>query len=70
MFAPSGTSQPIIAALNATLLNAMADSAIRQRIAATGKEPLTSAPEEVSSMIKRDAARWGEVIKKAGIKAN
>jgi tripartite-type tricarboxylate transporter receptor subunit TctC len=70
MFAPSGTSQPIIAALNAALLNAMADSAIRQRIAATGNEPLTSAPEEVSSMIKRDAARWGEVIKKAGIKAN
>jgi tripartite-type tricarboxylate transporter receptor subunit TctC len=70
MFAPAGTPKPIIDTLNAAVLKAMADADVRKRISAMGNEPLSSTPDEVSAWLKRDAARWGPVIKKAGIKAN
>lgn len=70
LFAPAGTPQSIIATLNAAVVKAMSDQTVRERIAASGNEVATSSPDELSAMLKRDAARWGAVIKKAGIKAD
>lgn len=70
LFAPAGTPKPIIAALNAAALKAMANPEVRQKIAATGNEVMTSSPQEVTEMMQQGQNQWGPVIKKSGIKAN
>jgi tripartite-type tricarboxylate transporter receptor subunit TctC len=43
---------------------------LKEKLAATGTDPLTSTPEEFAAYIKREITKWGEVIRKAGIKAD
>jgi tripartite-type tricarboxylate transporter receptor subunit TctC len=43
---------------------------VRERLAATGTEPLSSTPEQFADYIKREIAKWGDVIRKAGVKAD
>jgi tripartite-type tricarboxylate transporter receptor subunit TctC len=43
---------------------------LKEKLAATGTDPLTSTPDEFATYIKREIAKWGEVIRKAGVKAD
>ena len=43
---------------------------LKEKLAATGTEPLTSTPEEFAAYIKREIAKWGDVIRKSGAKAD
>ena len=69
ILAPAGTPRPIIQRLNAELRNMMAAPEIKERLAAMGTEPLTSTPEEFGAYIKREIAKWGDVVRKAGLRA-
>src|SRR5688572_1985 len=70
VLAPAGTSKSVVNRLNAELVKIMHSSELKERLAATGTEPLTSTPEEFAGYIKREIAKWGEVIRKAGVKAD
>jgi tripartite-type tricarboxylate transporter receptor subunit TctC len=70
VLAPAGTSKSVVNRLNAELVKIMHSSELKERLAATGTEPLTSTPEEFAAYIKRKIAKWGEVIRKAGVKAD
>ena len=69
ILAPAGTPGPIIQRLNAELRKMMAAPEIKERLAAMGTEPLTSTPEEFGAYIKREIAKWGDVVRKAGLRA-
>jgi tripartite-type tricarboxylate transporter receptor subunit TctC len=43
---------------------------MKPRLAPAGVEPLTSTPEEFANFIRSEAARFGKVIKEAGIKGD
>ena len=43
---------------------------LKEKLAATGTDPLTSTPEEFAAYIKSEIAKWGDVIRKAGVKAD
>jgi tripartite-type tricarboxylate transporter receptor subunit TctC len=70
VLAPTGTSKNIVSRLNAELVKIMHSPELKEKLAATGTEPLTSTPEEFADYIKREIAKWGEVIRKAGVKAD
>jgi len=70
LLAPAGTPRTIIARLNAELGRIMHDPTLAQRFAATGTEPLTSTPEEFGDYIKQEIAKWGKVVRAAGLKAD
>jgi tripartite-type tricarboxylate transporter receptor subunit TctC len=70
MFAPAGTPQPIIQALNDAVRKATAQPVAQERIKATGNEFQVGSPQELRDTIKREQATWGAVITKAGIKAD
>jgi tripartite-type tricarboxylate transporter receptor subunit TctC len=70
VLAPAGTPRPVVARLNSELVKIMHSPELKERLAATGTEPLTSTPEEFSAYIKREIAKWGEVVRKAGVKAD
>ena len=48
----------------------MHSAELKDKLAATGTEPLTSTPEEFAAYIQREIAKWGDVIRRAGVKAD
>jgi tripartite-type tricarboxylate transporter receptor subunit TctC len=68
LLAPARTPAPIIARLAAAATAAINDPAIRPRIAALGLIPRPEGPEPFAALIRSDLARWGEVVRAAGIR--
>ena len=69
LVAPAGTPKEIIAKLNGALNNALADTDVRNRLAADGTETLPGTPEAYAADIAGEEAKWGAIIKKAGVTA-
>jgi tripartite-type tricarboxylate transporter receptor subunit TctC len=70
VLAPAATPRPIVGRLNGELVKIMHAADVRERLAATGTEPLTSTPEEFAAYIRREMTKWGEVVRKAGVKVD
>ena len=70
-YAPKGTPKDIVDKLNAAFRTAMADPAVRQRIADQGLEippPEQQTPEAFAAYLKAEMDKWGAVIRESGIK--
>ena len=70
ILAPAGTPRGIINRLNAELVKVMHAPELKEKLAASGTEPLTSTPDEFAAYIRKEIAKWGDVIRKAGVKAD
>jgi len=68
--APAGTPGPIIEKLNQALQTALANDDVKAKIAADGAEPLPSTPAEYAADIDREEAKWSEIVRKSGAKAD
>ena len=69
MFFPAGTRADIVNKLNAEIRNALATEEIKKFFQREALEPVASTPEELSTMLKGDIAKYAKVIKAANIKA-
>ena len=72
LWAPKGTPKDIIAKLNAAVMEALAEPAIRKRIVEMGLDMPASdqqAPEALGALRKADIEKWWPIIKAAGLKA-
>ena len=72
LFAPKGTPKDIIGKLNAAAVEALADPAVRSRLADLGMEIFPreqQTPEALGALVKADAEKWWPIIKEFGIKA-
>jgi len=67
--APAGTPKPIIAKLNAEINAALKLPDVRAKLEASGIEIQGGTPQEYAAVIKSDLAKWGKVVKEAGIQA-
>jgi tripartite-type tricarboxylate transporter receptor subunit TctC len=65
--APAGTPRPIIDKINGILTAALKRPDLAKRMTALAIQPLTSTPEEAAAFIPAEIAKWGQVIKDAGI---
>ena len=71
LMAPAGTPRAIVLKLNAEILRALKDPAILQRIADVGWEPAPdNSPEWFADYIKREIAKWANLVKETGAKAD
>jgi len=43
---------------------------MKQRLAGMATETMTSTPEEFAAYIRQEIAKWGDVVRKAGLKAD
>jgi tripartite-type tricarboxylate transporter receptor subunit TctC len=68
MFAPAGTPPEIVSRLQREVVAALQAPDLLERFANVGAEPVGSTPAEFVERIRSDAARWSEVIRKAGVK--
>ena len=70
VIAPSATPRPVVAALNAGILRALASPDVQQRLQALGMNAAPSTPAEFDKQIRQDYALWGKVVKLSGAKAD
>jgi len=72
LWAPKGTPKAVIAKINAALVEALADPAVRQRFADVGQGTWPremQTPEALAAQQKAEIAKWWPVVKAANIKA-
>ena len=67
LWAPKGTPQPIIERLHAEIEKAQADPDVKEKIAAGAGETLDMPLADIKPFLKTEIARWGDVVKRAGI---
>jgi tripartite-type tricarboxylate transporter receptor subunit TctC len=68
--APAGTPAAVVAKLNTEINKAIASPAIRDKWLALGIEPVGGTPERFAAHVKKETAKWTDVIKRAGIKGD
>ena len=69
VLAPAKTPRPIIDKLNTEIVRILHSPDVQNRLAADGSEAVGSTPEQFGNHIKSEVAKWGKVIREAGIKA-
>ncbi len=68
VIAPAGVPRPIVDALNRAINKAIATPTFMERFALIGDEPAGGTPEEFAATIRKDSAKWAEVVKRSGAK--
>ena len=68
VLARRGSPQPILDRLTAELKKIVDTPALREQFAAQAIEFQWGDPADVAALVKKDLARWGDVIRKGGIK--
>ena len=63
----TGTPQPIVDKLHAAIGEVLAEPDVRKKLQAAGVEPGATTPQAFGQLMRDDTARWGQVIRKAGI---
>jgi len=70
LFAPARTPKAIVTKVNRDVVAALQLPEARAALLAQGAESVPTTPEEFGAFLKSEIAKWGKVIKEAGIKAN
>ena len=66
IIAPAGLPRPVLERLNAAVNAAISEPATRERLAEMGSEGGGGTPEDYAALIRRDSAKWAEVIRRSG----
>ena len=69
LFAPAGTPKAIVMKINQAVVSSLQTPDAKRVLEGQGAEAVPSTPEEFGAFLKSEIAKWGKVIKEAGIKA-
>ena len=70
IFAPAGTAPDIVNKLNAEIMRIMRLADVEPRLAAEGAQFTPNTPAEFGAFVKSEIAKWGKVIRDAGIRVD
>jgi tripartite-type tricarboxylate transporter receptor subunit TctC len=70
VLAPAKTPAAIVARLNGEIVKILKSGDVREKMAAQGVETVGSTPAEYAAHLKDELARYGRIIKVAGIRAD
>ena len=70
MYAPAKTPAAIIKRLNQEIVRVLNQADVKEKFLNAGSEPTPSSPEGLAAKIKAEIAKWGKLIKEAGIKTD
>jgi tripartite-type tricarboxylate transporter receptor subunit TctC len=66
IIAPAGLPRPMLDKLNAAVNTSLEAPEVRERFAQIGSEGGGGTPEAFGELIRRDSAKWAEVIRRSG----
>ncbi len=67
---PRGLPQPIVQRLNTEIRRAVSSPMVSEALSSQGTEPISSTPEELAALIRKETAHWQRATKVTGIKEN
>ncbi len=70
LFAPGATPKEIVAKLYGEIARALAQPDVRERMQAMGLDPGGESPDEFATYLRAETAKYGKLVREAGIKAN
>ena len=70
VMAPAGTPKAIVQTLHAEIVKALADPEVREKLIGLGLTPRGTSPDELAQAMRAQIARYGALIKQAGITAD
>lgn len=70
LFMPAKVPQDIVTRVHGEVVKILNGDELKARLAAQGIELLTSSPAEFARFVREDNAKWGRIIKEAGIKGD
>lgn len=65
---PSGTPAPIAEKLHRAVVEVLKEDEVKRRFVDVGVQPVGSTPAEFAEFLKREDAKWADVIRKGNIK--
>ena len=68
MFVPAKTPADIVAKLQKAVADSLQDEEVRKRFDDVGAKPVGSTPAQFADYLKKEDAKWGEVVRKGNIK--
>jgi tripartite-type tricarboxylate transporter receptor subunit TctC len=68
LFAPAATPRNVVARLYEEISRAIAQPELKERMLASGLEPLGNSPDEFAAYFRAEVAKWSRVIRAAGIR--
>jgi len=69
LLGPAGMAPDLVTKLSHDFVAALNTDAVKERLAKLGAAPIGSSPAQFDATIHADYAKWGPIIKAAGIKA-
>jgi tripartite-type tricarboxylate transporter receptor subunit TctC len=69
LMVPAGTPAEIVSRLNMETARILRLPDVREKLAGLGAEPVGNSPDALAATIRDESARWSDVIRKQGIKA-
>ena len=70
LFVPARTPQDIVMKIHGEVVKILGSPDLKAKLAPQGIELVTNSPAEFARFIKEDNAKWGKIIKDAGIKGD
>ena len=70
VFAPAATQPHIVNIVARAVMDASRSPDFRQRLVDLGAEPFAATPEEFGKLLREEVAKWTEIVKAAGIRAD
>ncbi|HKQ28622.1 MAG TPA: tripartite tricarboxylate transporter substrate binding protein [Burkholderiales bacterium] len=67
--APPGTPPAIASKLSSTMAEILKQPDVVKQLQDLNNDPIGNTPEQMAAFVRQESARWSEVIRKAGIKA-
>jgi tripartite-type tricarboxylate transporter receptor subunit TctC len=67
---PAGVPNAIVARLNADINRALISQTIREILAGSGYELVGGTPEQFDALVKKEVAKWADVVKRSGAKVD
>jgi len=70
VFLPAHTPRTILTKMNGEIRLILEQPSVRQRLIDQGADPASNTPEEFAAYVKAEMARWGEVVRSTGARAD
>jgi tripartite-type tricarboxylate transporter receptor subunit TctC len=70
MFVPAKTPQAIIERLNKAALKVLAQPEVKEKLLSQGAEAVGDTPNQLAEVVKKEIAKWKQVVKAANIKVD
>jgi len=70
MFVPAGTPEAVANKLQTAVVEVLNDEEVKKRLNELGAEPVGSSPAQFADYLKKESAKWSEVVRKGNIKTD